>query len=201
MGARASHALAGVKVAMVEAASRAERRRLVVLGDSSPCRKGCSACCSRMVRVTVAEAAVMLEHLERAGTWREVREAAREQARIAMAAADRSWFMMNIPCPVLDRGTGECRAYPVRPTPCSAHYVTSDPSLCDPWSTRAGEYRPEPDVEAHEAFLRALEREVDGYGVLALRLPVPAALLLAERIKDVGDSAEQIASFVRTELA
>lgn len=198
---RVSDALSGVRLAMADAAQKAARRSLHVYGQESRCSRGCAGCCSRMVTVTVAEAAVMLEHLIRDGSWEAVRERARAQAPTARVANERSWFLMNIPCPVLgpDRS---CLAYESRPTPCSVHFSLSDPKLCDPWSGEPGEFRPVEMADVHGEFLKKLEREVDGYGVLALRLPLPAALLLAERVRSNARlTAEEVTSFIRTELA
>lgn len=195
--------LSGVRLAMADAAQKASRRSLQVYGQAVRCGgKGCSACCSRMIVVTVAEASVMLERLVADGSWPAVRERARRQARTSAVANERSWFLMNIPCAVLDPSSRACLAYASRPTPCSVHFALSDPELCDPWSGAAGEFEPVEASDAHAEFLKQLARVVDGYGVLSLRLPIPAALLLAERVRSNARlTAEEITSFVRTELA
>jgi Fe-S-cluster containining protein len=201
MAFKVSDALSGVRLAMADAAQRSERRRLRVYGDKAPCAPGCSGCCSRMVTVTVAEATIVLEHLIKSGSWPKVRELAVDQAKTSKHANGRSWFLMNIPCAVLDRQTKRCLAYSSRPTPCSVHFATSSPGLCDPWSTEGGTYEPVEMADIHAKFLEDLARHVDGYGVLALSLPMPAALLLAERVRlSPKLTSEDITAFIRTEL-
>lgn len=193
-------ALTGVRVAMVEAAQKADRKRLQVLQAVS-CSRGCSGCCSRRIVVSVAEATVILESLIAGGRWGEVRSRALLLREPATLANERSWFLMNLQCPVLDPGSRDCLAYGVRPTPCSSHFSTSNPELCDPWSTAGGAFRPVEAVEAHTEFLKRLSREVDGDGVLALRLPMPLALLLAERVRsNVRLTAEDVTSFLGQEV-
>lgn len=202
MAFKVADALSGVRIAMAEAAQRSDRRRLRMYGEKVRCAAGCSGCCSRMVVVTVAEASVVLEQLIKDGTWPRVRESAMSQARIARHANERSWFLMNIPCPVLDPDTKRCSAYSRRPTPCSVHFATSSPELCSPWSAESGTYAPVEMSDIHADFLKGLARTVDGYGVLALSMPMPAALLLAERIRvSPRLTADDIAAFIRTELA
>lgn len=194
-----SEALAGVRVAMMDASQKAGVRRLNVLRDSSPCGPGCSACCSRLIHVSVAEALVMYEHLVKSGAWPAVRDRAREQAGLAMLAHPVAWFKMNRPCPALDPATRLCSAYAVRPTPCSTHFVTSPPQSCDPWSAGGGEYRLAGMDDIHDRFTELLGREVAGRGVLGNRLPMPVVLLAAEKLQvhtnmAFGDVLEMISS-------
>lgn len=196
-----SDAVGRVKVAMMDVAQKASIRRLNVLRDESPCKAGCSACCSRLVYVSVAEALVMYEHLSRSGRWPEVRERARGLAAEVRDASPVAWFKMNRPCPVLGKDR-LCAAYEVRPSPCSTHFVTSDPALCDPWSPKAGIYETSSMDDLHIEFMKRLDAELTGRGVLDLRLPIPVALLFAERAQSHTNlSAADIIAFIGSELA
>lgn len=197
-----SDAVASVKVAMMGAAQKASMRRLNVLGNNCKCKPGCSACCSRLINLSIAEALIIYDYLQRSGTWSKVRDAAQYQYKMASSLSEVAWFNMNIPCSVLDLETKMCRAYPVRPTPCSVHFVTSDPSMCDPWSISGGKFEKADFPEVHIEFMEALSRELSGRGILELRLPIPAALLFAEKIQiQKGLTAEQIIAFISAEVA
>lgn len=194
-------ALGAVKLAVGDAAGKAAVRRLTVLKDRAPCRAGCNGCCSRLITVTVAEATVMLEHLESSGSWKDVKKRALEVARLSQEVAPLAWFKMNLKCPVLNPSDGTCSAYAVRPPQCSTHFVTSDPGLCDPWSPSPGGYEQyEMDDLKAECDSR-VEASVDGFGVLAMRLPLPVALLVAERVRlKTSLSVQEAISLLYNEL-
>jgi Fe-S-cluster containining protein len=193
--------LGQVKLAMMDASEKAAKRRLTVYGDKVRCKSACDGCCARLVHLTVAEATVIQEHLSKTGQWAEVRARAVALAPTVRSANAVSWFKMNLKCPVLDEEKRTCRAYAVRPTPCSVHFAASDPSLCDPWSPKGGDYRPVEMEDVHEDFVRRTEPSLDGHGILALRLAMPLALLLAERIKyQRGMSVQEVMSLVYNEF-
>jgi Fe-S-cluster containining protein len=197
-----SDAVAPIKVAMMDAAQKAAIRRLNVLKEKCPCKPGCSACCSRLVHISVAEALIIYEHLRKNKSWESVREIALSQYKTASTVNETAWFKMNNSCSVLDPNTKMCRAYSVRPTPCSVHFVTSDPSVCDPWSLSNGSFEKADFPEIHAEFMKTIVGELSGRGVLELRLPMPAALLFAERVQvQKGFTAEQIISFISSEIA
>ena len=183
MDVNLTRALGAVKLAMGDAANKASNRRLIVLRDRAPCKSGCNGCCSRLIVLSLAEAALILEHLEGSGRWKEVKERALVQAKPSQEVAPLAWFKMNIKCPVLDPTSGECTAYPVRPPVCSAHFVTSNPEVCDPWSTVGGKFEPHDMDDLYAEFQERLASSVDGFGVMAMRLPLPVALLVAERVR------------------
>jgi Fe-S-cluster containining protein len=182
MEIRLSQALGPVKLALMDTAVQTANRRLRVLGNKSPCGPGCSNCCSRLVHISVAEGILIYERLVKNGKWLNVRKNAREQFPIIHDIHPLTWFKMNRPCPVLDPDTKTCRTYEVRPAACSTHFVSSDPKLCSPWSTSTGDYKSEDMSDLLESFQKRLEECVDGFGILKLELPLPVALLLAERI-------------------
>jgi Fe-S-cluster containining protein len=194
-------ALTAVKVAVKEAADKASLRRLQ-LYDDVKCKPGCSACCNRQIYITTAEALIIQEHLEKTDQWADVEKRARALLKLARDTTPVAWFKMNIMCPVLDPVTRLCTAYESRPTPCSTHFVRSDPSQCDPWSMKPGKYDPVDFPELHENFMKALAKIVDGYGILALRFPIPIALIFAARIKmQSGLRASEVISLIYNELA
>lgn len=182
MDLRLSQALGPVKLALADTAIKAERRRLRVFKDSVPCKPGCAGCCSRLVKVTMAEALIAYEHLVASGRWPEVRARAESQMPEVMEVSPPAWYMMNRKCPVLDPGTSRCLAHPVRPVLCSTHFVRSNPALCDPHAVVAGSYSPVQFNDLVEAFLKRMLANVAGSGILQLELPLPAALLLSERV-------------------
>jgi len=195
-----SDAVVSVKIAMIDAAQKASTRRLNVLGNDCPCKPGCAACCSRLVQLSVAEALIIYDYLKNKNLWSKVRENAMAQYKLALSTDEVSWFKMNISCSVLDQNTKMCMAYLVRPTSCSVHFVTSDPSVCDPWSVseKAFEKTDFPDI--HTDFMDVIHKELSGRGVLELRLPMPSALLFAEKIQmQKGLTADQIISILAQE--
>ena len=55
--------------------------------------------------------------------------------------------------------------------------------------------------DVYEESSRKIESKVDGHGILAFKLPLPVALLLAERIKHrKGLSSQEVMSFIFNEL-
>lgn len=166
---------------MVDAATNASKKRLTVLQKAS-CKRGCSGCCRRLIYVTVAEAIVIQEHLEKSGSWTEVFRRCLEILGTVREASSVSWFRMNIACPVLS-AEDDCSAYSVRPAVCSVHFAMSKPELCHPWSTESGDFTP---VELDDVFLKfqsSLQSSIDAHGILALKMPLPVSLIMAERIR------------------
>lgn len=195
-----SDVVISVKVAMVDAAQKASIRRLNVLGNKCPCKPGCASCCSRLVSISVAEALIIYDYLKNKNLWSKVRESAMDQYKLALSTDEVTWFKMNIPCSVLDQNTKLCMAYLVRPTSCSVHFVTSDPSVCDPWSTSGKPFEKVDFPEIHVEFMKVLDKELSNRGFLEMRLPIPSALLFAEKIQmQKGLTADQITSILAQE--
>ncbi len=185
---------------MKETADKAGLRRLRMYGDKIPCKPACSACCNRLVFITVAEAMVMHGQLEKSGKWTEVRARAAALVPLARNTPVVAWFKMNLMCPVLDSQTRLCTAYESRPSPCSTHFVFSDPGLCDPWKTTSGAYELADMDDLHVQFQKALSTQIDGHGILALRLPIPVALLFAEKIRVQTLSANEVINLIYNEF-
>jgi len=199
---RFSQALGPVRLALMDTARKAEKRKLQVIRPSGPpCRAGCAGCCRRLIRATVAEAILVFDHLKKSGRWPEVRARAKEQLPLARDAEPLSWFMTATPCPVLDLDGETCLAYPVRPVTCSVHFVRSDPGLCHPHGVKSGPYVPVDFDDLAEKFVKRLFSSVAGYGILQLQLPLQSGLLLAEAINlQSGLSLEKAVSMFFNEL-
>jgi len=178
---------------------RSSGRRLTVLQEAK-CKRKCSGCCRRMVYITVAEAIVIHEHLEKAGRWPEVFQKCSQMLSSVRNSSPMSWFRMNVACPVLS--DDDCLAYAVRPATCAVHFVLSDPSLCSPWTTELGEYLP---VELEDVFLdfqKTLHSSIDAHGILALKMPIPASLIMAERVRYQPNlTPEALVRLIYNELA
>lgn len=186
-------------MAVMEAASASERRRLKVVPSVS-CRPGCNGCCSRHVEVTVAEAAVMVLWLRRRGLWDGVKRAAEEQASLARRTPPDAWFKMNIKCPALSREDGTCAAHQVRPPSCSTHYAASDPAACDPWVSSEREYLPVDFTDIYVDSQKSIRDTLKADGILLLQLPMSLALLLADRVAaGAAKSYEEAVSIMRDE--
>ncbi len=174
-----SSSLAEVKMAVLRAASSSEKRRLR-MADPVSCKPGCSSCCHRLMEITVGEAAVIVSFLRNAGDWKRVRAAASSLAGRARECSADAWFKMKTRCPILT-DDGMCGAYQVRPPACAVHFVTSDPSSCDPWSSQTG-FAP---VDMSDVYLESqvqIGRAVPRGGIMSMTLPLPLALLLADRV-------------------
>lgn len=193
-------ALGKVQVAMKETADKAGLRRLRMYGDKVPCKPACAACCNRLVFITVAEAMIMHTQLTKSGKWDEVKARAAALVPLAKNTPVVAWFKMNLACPVLDPQTRLCTSFESRPSPCSTHFVFSDPSLCDSWSAKSGAYELVDMDDLHVEFEKALATQIDGHGILALRLPMPIALLFAEKIRVQSLSPNEIVNLIYNEF-
>lgn len=201
MDVRLSEAIAPVKLALIGVAEKSSKRRLTVYGDKIPCAPGCSGCCSRLISITVAEAVLIYSHLSQFGRWAAISLECRKQLPDIKNSGSVSWFLMNRKCPVLDLEKGTCSAYSVRPVACSTHFVTSKPELCDSWNSGAGDYSPVDFSDLYEEFQEKLATNIAGHGILSLELPLPQALLLAERINlQSGMSLDKAVSLFINEL-
>lgn len=201
MKVRLKDSLRDAKVYLVDTAARAEKRRLNVYRGRISCRPACSGCCSRLIRISMAEAVLIYEHLSETGRWTEVRRTCVGQMKLLGPVDPMVWFKMNQKCPVLDRKTDMCTAYSVRPATCATHFVTSDPELCDPWSAKGGKYETADFSDLFETFRRRLSASIRDYGIFTMVLPMPSALMLAEQISvKSGLSLAEVVSLFFQEL-
>ena len=101
-------------------------------GSEKPmsCKPGCHFCCKIHVQITEDEGALLIGH------------AAQEKIRFDMDRIDRqakfnetNWHRQEPSdwgCVFLDPINGTCKVYKHRPAACRAHYVMTDPGMCDP---------------------------------------------------------------------
>jgi len=175
------NSLQDLRFVLTEASNSVNRVRLTVLRGKESCRPGCNACCKRLVRITIGHAILIYERLEKDGSWEKVRAECEKVRPIMGDVTSLSYFRMNIECPLLSEG--KCSVYDLRPAQCSTHLVTSDPELCNPWTTESGEY----EVVDMEAIRNRAEEKIDAkftsQGVLGHRLPIATALLFAARVR------------------
>lgn len=167
-------------MAVMKAASDSEKRRLKVVGGTS-CKPGCHSCCHRHVEITVAEAAIMVVHLRATGEWGRARKAAKDLADLSRSCSPDSWFKMKIRCPALS-DAGMCSVYSVRPPACSVHFVSSPPSGCDPWSSEQTGFDPVDMLDVYVKSQLAIREELPKGGIMSMTLPLPIALLIADRV-------------------
>jgi Fe-S-cluster containining protein len=189
-----------VKMELARSTADANVRRLNVLKDECKCHPGCNTCCSRLVYITVAEAILVYNSLSKSGKWKEVAARAKELFVLSRNSNPISWIKMNIPCPVLNPETGRCLSYQTRPISCSTYLVRSNPKGCDPWNFEKHEYVHYPMDDLVERFYLSMKKHVANHGVLSLVLPLPVALLFAERVNSVKNvDANSFVSMMKNE--
>ncbi len=88
---------------------------------------------------------------------------------------------MKVRCPVLT-DDGMCSAHSVRPPTCSTHLVTSRPGGCDPWSPTGAEYKPLDLSRVYVESQVRIRQSLPEGGIMGMVLPLPLALLVADRV-------------------
>lgn len=149
--------------------------QLAQRGVVPSCTTGCSHCCSLEIPVSRAEAEALATWLQEHITPAEleqIRERLRswlvwyrtELPRLEARGMDRTEaFFRHAPkCSLLV--DNQCSAYPVRPTTCRNHYVSSPVAECDP-ATGTGEPTLIMDVaKASATYVVELRRVVESQG-------------------------------------
>ncbi len=162
---------------------------LSVNNTNIKCKVGCYSCCKRWIEISVAEAIIIRNELVNSGKWDYVKLKCTEYADVSKNSNETSWFLMNLPCVLLDMSNATCCAYSVRPPQCSLHFVTSDSSVCHPWKYCSEK----PDVIDSSSLVMKFVGEFThavGESVLSFRSHIPVALLIADRISsyDIDNS-------------
>lgn len=184
------HTLQELQFVLSGVSSDVNRKRLTVLRGKESCRSNCSGCCRRLVHITVGHAILIHARLEKSGDWENVRESCLTLVPLLKNSSPISWFRMNIPCPLL---TGDqCSIYDIRPPSCSTHLVSSDAKLCDPWTAESGNYTPIDMNSEREAAEERIDRVFSSRGILGRRLPIPSALLFADRVRRVRHATPEM---------
>jgi Fe-S-cluster containining protein len=98
------------------------------------CGKGCAACCNFPVQVSLAEGLLVAQSLE-PDQLEAMRAHAFKVMRNARGATEWNAYLRSHRvhvgfCPLLNRETGACTAYAVRPTRCRDTYSTLDAHYC-----------------------------------------------------------------------
>lgn len=200
-----SKSINDIKFKLIDTNNKTNKRRLgLATHNPIPCKSGCSGCCKRMVKITIAEGMIIYDHLVSTKQWEKVGVEARKQLEIVKNSDPLSWFSMGIECPVLDKKKKTCKAYLVRPAMCASHFVKSNPDLCDPHTNSIGNenhFKPLDFDDLVEEFLVYLINNTRAYGVLQVQLPIPVSLLMAESINaQTGLRVEQLISLMYKEL-
>lgn len=102
------------------------------LGAGPACAAGCAACCHIPVSATAADVAALVLWLQQRDEV--VRREIRENVRTALPRATGLEPRGALPCPLLDREEGTCRAYAVRPLACRGCF-SDDAAKCIPGGT------------------------------------------------------------------
>ena len=89
------------------------------------CASGCGYCCHLRITISVAEALIILDHLQKHDQQHEYKERVKNlrEPLAKRAASDNSWWLENsIPCLFLEHNTSLCTIYEVRPFICRAYH-------------------------------------------------------------------------------
>jgi len=97
------------------------------------CASGCGYCCHLRISISVAEALIILDYLQKHNQLRQYKERVRNlrEPLARRAASDNSWWLENsIPCLFLEQNRSLCTIYEVRPFACRA-YHSLDKKQCE----------------------------------------------------------------------
>jgi Fe-S-cluster containining protein len=169
------------------------RRSAKQAGVTIPCRKGCAACCSSLVPLSIAEAFRLIEDLQAVPLPRRQALLAAFQVNArrvveagppelppelpASTPAERShaveatgrWYNgLELDCPFLVQNL--CTLYSQRPLACREHMVRTDESACEGFQPCAGETLQLP-VSALDMLVE-LVSELEGEEPEAVMMPV-----------------------------
>jgi Fe-S-cluster containining protein len=105
------------------------------------CKRGCNNCCYQLIGASLAEGALIAAHVMESPAWlselRTLRTRLQEDTNeIRTMAGPKSksyqWMENKKGCPFLDKKSGDCRIYNVRPIACRTYFVVSEPGNCSP---------------------------------------------------------------------
>lgn len=167
---------------IIKEAAYEARQKLVDSGKRFSCKPKCSSCCVRPVRITLAEAAAIVDSLKSKNLWEKVKKIAIEYEEFD-EIDQLTWLRMKISCPVLDTDSNLCMAYENRPLTCSIHYVDSDPKGCDPWNAGPARYSA---INMDELYVKYANQLItqNGNSVWIVELALYKALLISEQLRE-----------------
>ena len=143
------------------------------------CSKGCSACCSYPVYISVLEGILLYRHLTEKGHWTpSLRKKLEKHADTTFDLSAEIWLLIDMPCPLLDKN--KCLAYEARPFTCRTTFTRGDPYNCVPKRIVSSRFVPKDDVTAK---IREVEtRLLAKHGLSLIGLPISKAILIGEKI-------------------
>jgi Fe-S-cluster containining protein len=149
------------------------------LTSRTSCSKGCSACCSYPVYISILEGMLLFRHLTDRGYWTpSFRKKLEIHADKTWDLAAEIWLLLDMPCPLLDKG--KCLAYEARPFTCRTTYSFGDPYNCVPKRLTSGRFADKSDITAR---FRKVETEIFAKHKLSLLgMPISKAILLGEKV-------------------
>jgi Fe-S-cluster containining protein len=126
---------------------RVEERKRAYLEEHKralPCKSGCFQCCRAQVLAVEAEGFAFADYLQRRLSEDQLKELkARFEVWYATLVenqldvevlAPRQYHAVRAWCPILDRTTGACSQYEMRPVVCRTHH-SLDAEDCEVWET------------------------------------------------------------------
>jgi Fe-S-cluster containining protein len=143
------------------------------------CTKGCAACCSYPVYISILEGMLLYQSLIEHGHWTPaLRKKLGEHADQTFDLAAHIWLLLDMPCPMLDKN--KCIAYDARPFTCRAFYAVGDPYNCVPRRMASGRFADKDDITTR---FREVETEILArHGLSLMGLPISKAVLLGEKV-------------------
>ena len=191
-----------------------EQRRLLDVGQTVSCQKGCAACCRMLVPVSAPEAFSLANRIERSDGSERARLLAQldlANQRLAKAGLlkqlialsesthpvsdeaieplNRAYYALRMPCPFLDNEV--CSIYEDRPAACRELAVTSPATECEDMTNAA--IQPVPVAVRISTTLSLLWAELTG--TVPRLIPLPLAVDWATR-----HQVEQRGKWAGTEL-
>lgn len=146
------------------------------------CLKGCHHCCYHPVLLSILEGIELYRYLEDNGLWGSTLKRAFHRAQdLTFDRSMEVWLLSMVPCPLLDDG-GLCRAYDARPFFCRITASRGDPHYCHPHRINKRDTAFVPRAEYIERLNTLETRLLKQHRLPMDRLPLAAAVLLAERV-------------------
>lgn len=197
-----------------EEVQRLELTRVCEAGQTVSCHKGCAACCRMLVPISVPEAFVLANRMERleppererlqskldlaqqqlarAGLLKQLSALAESQDPVsdeAIEPLNRAYYALRMPCPFLENEV--CSIYDDRPAACRELAVTSPATDCQDMTQQT--IRPVPVAVRISTALSLLWADLTGS--TPRLIPLPLAVDWAKR-----HQAEQTGRWAGTEL-
>jgi len=154
------------------------------------CRKGCTACCHRLIAVTPDEGALLtraLKNLEGGAISAKTLSILERQSAYSLRNELEFWIKPygETKCVFLG-AKGECQIYSNRPATCRLHKVTSDPYQCSKDATQLGKDETEKIITINGEILLSAMADINQGSVSS----IPQAIL--SQLKKPEKSEQQI---------